>query len=49
MVTYPDMYIGKTVKMKGIYARFSDEATGENYNACIIQDATACCAQGIEF
>ncbi|MBO5560377.1 MAG: hypothetical protein J6A07_01850, partial [Firmicutes bacterium] len=23
--------------------------TGEDYYACIIQDATACCAQGIEF
>jgi hypothetical protein len=49
MMYYPENYIGKTVKMKGLYAVYHDENTGKFYHACIIQDATACCEQGIEF
>ena len=49
MMASPESYIGKTVKMKGPFAFYHDEATGNNYFACIIQDATACCAQGLEF
>lgn len=49
MMTSPKDYIGKTVKMKGLYAYAHDETTGNDYFACIVQDATACCAQGIEF
>ncbi len=49
MMASPEMYIGKTVKMKGPFAYYHDEATGKYYFACIIQDAAACCAQGIEF
>ncbi len=49
MMSAPEQYIGKTVKMNGPFAYFHDEATGSYYFACIIRDATACCAQGIEF
>ncbi|MBQ8982574.1 MAG: hypothetical protein IJ079_03210 [Lachnospiraceae bacterium] len=49
MMAVPDDYIGKTIKMEGAYTFFEDETTGKQYYACIIQDATACCAQGIEF
>mgnify|MGYP002856058522 CR=1 FL=1 len=49
MMTTPDDYLGKNVKMAGNFAVYTDEATGKVYFACIIQDATACCAQGIEF
>ncbi len=49
MMFYPEKYIGKTVKMKGLYDEFYDESTKKRYHACIIMDATACCAQGIEF
>ncbi len=49
MTMYPDKYIGKTVKMQGTMASFEDEANGETYYACVIQDATACCQQGVEF
>ncbi len=49
MMSAPEEYIGKTVKMKGPFAYYYDEATRNEYFACIIQDATACCAQGIEF
>ena len=47
MVTYPETYTGKSVRMKGTFAmQFGDE---RNYYAVLIKDATACCAQGIEF
>ncbi len=49
MMASPEQYIGKTVKMDGLFAYYHDESTGNYYFACIIQDATACCAQGIEF
>jgi len=49
MMMSPDYYVGKTVKMGGIFASYHDDETGKDYFACIIQDATACCAQGIEF
>ncbi len=49
MMYYPENYVGKSVKMKGTYAVFHDETTGKYYHGCIIQDATACCSQGIEF
>lgn len=49
MMTAPSDYIGKNVKMKGAFSYYQDPNTGNEYYACIIQDATACCAQGIEF
>ncbi len=49
MVTNPDEYMGKIVKMEGIYYPYHDEEAGIFYNTCVIPDATACCAQGIEF
>ncbi len=49
MCFYPENYIGKTVKMDGMQSYYFDMATGNSYYACIITDATACCAQGIEF
>ncbi len=49
MMTSPENYIGKTVKMNGLFAYYHDEAADNYYFACIVQDATACCAQGIEF
>lgn len=49
MVTVPELYIGKTVKMKGSFAMYHDEVTDVYYFACLIADATACCSQGIEF
>ena len=49
MMTDPKEYIGKTIKMNGTFSYYHDESTGNEYFACIIKDATACCAQGIEF
>ena len=47
MMTSPDDYLGKTVRMSGQFAVY--EGDMRNYYACVIADATACCAQGIEF
>ena len=49
MINQPDTYKGKTVKAKGTFSYFKDDATGKEYFAVLIKDATACCAQGIEF
>jgi len=49
MMVYPEDYIGRTVTMAGSMSVYHDETTDKYYYACIIQDATACCAQGIEF
>ena len=49
MMTVPENYVGKTVRMEGLFATYRDETTNKMYYACIIQDATACCAQGMEF
>lgn len=49
MVYNPDDYVGKTVRAKGPFSYFKDEATGKEYFAVLISDATACCSQGIEF
>lgn len=47
MMYEPEQYVGKTVKMRGLFA--TQEYNGERLYACIVQDATACCAQGLEF
>ena len=49
MLTAPEGYVGKTVKMNGGYSAFLDQDTGAVYNVCMITDAAACCAQGMEF
>lgn len=49
LMVYPDEYIGKTVKMKGLYYAAYYELTEQYYHYVIIEDATACCAQGLEF
>lgn len=45
----PDSYLGKKIRMNGPFSVFENPKTGQLYFACIISDATACCAQGIEF
>ena len=49
MIVDPDAYMGKVVRMEGVYTVYNSEETGNHYTSCIIQDATACCAQGMEF
>ena len=49
MVMQPDQYLGQTVRVRGYFSYFQDPETLKEYFAVIIADATACCAQGIEF
>lgn len=55
MMVTPENYIGKTVKMRGqLEIAQPLDADGNPdpqriYFSCVIADATACCAQGIEF
>ena len=45
----PDDYLGKVIRMKGTAVSSTDPETGVTYYAVIIQDATACCASGLEY
>lgn len=49
MLSSPDSYVGRTVKMSGTAACLSNPETNKLYYACIIADATGCCAQGLEY
>ena len=49
MIVDPETYVGKTFRINGIYYSAYYEPTNEYCHYCVIQDATACCAQGLEF
>lgn len=49
MMYTPEEYTGKTVRMKGQFVFYYDEEKDQYYYACLIKDAMACCAQGLEF
>lgn len=48
MMSAPDDYIGKTIRMKGSFFVYQDPNTQQVYCGVIVQDATACCAQGFD-
>ncbi len=45
----PESYLGKVIRIAGYYSAYEDTERGVVYHACVIPDATACCAQGMEF
>ncbi len=47
MMSYPENFVGKRVRASGVMSVY--EGKEQNYYACLIADATACCAQGLEF
>ena len=49
MMYLPDDYVGKTIRMRGQSASYYYDETDTTYYSVIIADATACCAQGIEY
>lgn len=49
MMYTPDDYIGKTVRMSGMFVPYTNQDESRFYPAVIIADATACCSQGLEF
>lgn len=49
LMVKPDEYVGKTFRIDGNFYATYYEPTQKYYFYCVIQDATACCAQGLEF
>ena len=49
ILTNPDEYFGKIIKMSGPYYASYYDVTGQFYHYVIIEDAAACCQQGLEF
>lgn len=49
MMNNPKEYIGKRFRISGSYYADYYDGTQKYYHYCIIQDALACCAQGMEF
>lgn len=49
LVSYPENYIGKKIKIAGLYYVATNEEVQKNYHYVMITDATTCCSQGIEF
>ena len=49
MMITPKKYIGKIIKVSGVFTVYYDEAKDKYHFACFVSDAAACCQQGIEF
>lgn len=49
MITNSDKYIGKTFRIEGLYYANYHKSTDKYYHYCVVEDALACCAQGLEF
>lgn len=49
MMMYPDDYLGKTIKVSGPYYPLFYDGTGNYYHYVMIEDALACCQNGMEF
>lgn len=45
----PEDYIGKTLKIDGLYYASYYDVTDQFYHFILIEDALACCQQGLEF
>jgi hypothetical protein len=49
IMVYPEDYLGKTIKMSGLYYSSYFEETSRYCHFVLIEDALACCRQGLEF
>ena len=49
LMVAPEEYEGKTFRIDGKFYAAYYEATKKYYFYCVIQDATACCTQGLDF
>lgn len=49
MMSKPEEYEGKTIRIEGKYYASYYPVTDKYYNYCLIADALACCSQGLEF
>lgn len=49
IMTKPDDYTGKIIKINGLFDSAKDPDTGIDYFAVVVMDASACCASGLDF
>ena len=49
MISVPDNFIGQRFRIRGTYDEEYWDQTNLTYHYIVIADATACCAQGVEF
>lgn len=49
ILTQPDLYEGKIIKIRGQFSAMEDPQTGKKYFACGISDVGGCCQIGLEF
>ncbi len=49
IMTRPEDYVGRTIRLEGQSLSAYYEPTKTTYYSIVVQDATACCAQGIEY
>jgi len=49
IMSYPEDYLGKTIKMGGLYSVSYSEQSERYFHRVLIEDALACCQQGLEF
>ena len=49
MMSDPSYYVGKTIKVKGIFSSYKEKSTGERKYSCFVPDAAACCVTGLPF
>lgn len=49
LMSDPDSYVGKTIRLKGNYYATWYEPSSQYFHYALILDATDCCAQGLEF
>ena len=49
MMSKPEEYEGKTIRIEGKYYASYYPIKDKYYNYCLIADALACCSQGLEF
>lgn len=48
IMSAPNDYIGKTIRIKGIFSSYQEPETQKVYCSVVVPDATACCARGFD-
>ncbi len=49
MLCYPEKYVGKSIRITGLFDVYENPDQHTFYPALLVSDATACCSAGIEF
>ena len=44
MMSEPDHFEGKTIRLKGVFYTYQDKKTNKKYYYCLVKDALACCS-----